>query len=180
MSLLFDELKQNLGTERDFFRQATRIQAWDEYVLVSILCTSISYNALNSYELNPAHKGIFVYDVVLEAIIQCVAGFACLSGIYATMVFSLSILYGKTALGNERDPQYDSFLENTLDIRITAFRAFSMSLGLFAVLVVLVLAEHIPTVILPPVGSAMLGLLYVGYRDWKKLVDEATPIYYDD
>ena len=55
-----------------------------------------------------------------------------------------------------------------------------MSLALFAVLVVLVLAEHVPTVILPPVGVVMLGLLYFGYRDWKKLVDEATPIYYDD
>ena len=149
-------------------------------MLVSILCTSISYNALNGYQLNPAHEGIFLYDVVLETIIQCVAGFACLSGIYATMVFSLSILYGKTALGNERDPQYDSFLDNTLEVRITAFRAFSMSLGLFAVLVVLVLAEHLPTAMLPPVGTATVGCLYVGYRDWKKLVDEATPIYYDD
>ena len=166
--------------KRDFFRQATRIQAWDEYVLVSILCTSISYNALQSFELNPEHEGVFLYEVVIRSLIQCVAGFACLSGIYSTMVFSLSILYGKTALGNERDPQYDSFLENTLDIRINAFRAFSLSLALFAILVVLVLAEDLPVMMLPPVGSVMIGLLYLGFRDWKILVDEATPIYFDD
>ena len=96
------------------------------------------------------------------------------------MVFSLSILYGKTALGVERDPQYDSFLENTLDIRIKAFRAFSLSLGLFAVLVVLVLAEDLSMMMLLPVGAAMLGFLYMGFQDWKTLIDEATPIYDDD
>lgn len=95
------------------------------------------------------------------------------------MVFSLSILYGKTALGLERDPQYDGFLENTLDIRIKAFRAFSLSLGLFAVLVVLVLAEDLGRTMILPVGAAMLGFLYIGFQDWRTLVDEATPIYDD-
>ena len=149
-------------------------------MLVSILCTSISYNALQSFEINPDHKDIFLYESVFRPLVQLVSGSACLSGIYATMVFSLSILYGKTALGVERDPQYDSFLENTLDIRIKAFRAFSLSLGLFAVLVVLVLAEDLSMMMLLPVGAAMLGFLYMGFQDWKTLIDEATPIYDDD
>ena len=93
--------------ERDFFRQSTRIQAWDEYVLVSILCTSISYGALQTFQLNPDHVGIFLYESVLKTTIQVVAGMAVLSGLYSTMVFSLSILYGRTALGLERDEQYD-------------------------------------------------------------------------
>ena len=81
----------------------------------------------------------------------------------------------------ERDPQYDGFLENTQDIRIKAFRAFSLALGLFAVLVALVLVEDLQLMLQLPVGAAMLGFLYVGLADWKVLVDEATPIYdYDD
>ena len=55
-----------------------------------------------------------------------------------------------------------------------------MSLGLFAVLVVLVLAEGLPAPMLPPVGLLLAGILYVGFADWQKLVDEATPIYLDD
>lgn len=79
------------------------------------------------------------------------------------MVFSLTILlYTKTALGLERDPLYDSFLEDTSDIRQNAFRAFSLSLGLFAVMVVLVLAEDLPLVMHLPVGGIMVGALCVG------------------
>jgi hypothetical protein len=96
------------------------------------------------------------------------------------MVFSLSILYSRTALGMERDPQYDRFLDNTLDLRIKAFRAFSLSLGLFAFLVVLVLTEDLPLMWFPYVGTATLALLYMGVQDWIKLVEEATPIYLDE
>jgi len=165
--------------ERDYFRQATRIQAWDEYVLVSVLCTSISYSALQGFQLNTDHQGIFFYEVLVRSAVQIIAGFGCLAGLYCTMVFSLSILYTRTALGSERDPQYEDFLENTLDIRINAFRAFSMSLGLFAILVVIVLAEDLPEMLHIPVGGVMLWALLFGYRDWKTLVKEATPIYFD-
>jgi hypothetical protein len=175
--LLADVKPKVLVHERDFFRQSTRMQAWDEYVLVSILCTSISYGALQTFQLNPDHEGIFLYEHVLKTMIQVVAGLAVLSGLYSTMVFSLSILYGKTALGLERDPQYDTFLDNTEEIRVTAFRAFSLALAFFASLVVLVLAEDLPLIMHLPVGGIMLVALYVGFRDWKVLVDYATDIY---
>lgn len=180
--LLADIKPKALVHERDFFRQSTRIQAWDEYVLVSILSTSMSYNALQSFQLNAEHEGIFLYESVLLTAIQIVAGLSSLSGLYATMVFSLSILYSRTSLGLERDPQYDDFLENTQQVRITAFRAFSLSLACFATMVVLVLAEHLPLVMHLPVGGVLLGALYVGYRDWKVIVDNATDIfdYLDD
>jgi hypothetical protein len=96
---LMTEVKPTLLVhERDFFRQAMRMDAWDEYVLVSILCTSISFGALQSFQLNADHEGIFFYETVLKTAIQITAGLAVLCGLYSTMVFSLSILYGKTAL----------------------------------------------------------------------------------
>ena len=39
--LLADLKPKLLVHERDHFRQSTRMAAWDEYVLVSIVCTSI-------------------------------------------------------------------------------------------------------------------------------------------
>ena len=45
---------------------------------------------------------------------------------------------------------------------------------------VLVLAGGLPTPMLPPLGIFLAGFLYVGFTDWQKLVDEATPIYVDD
>lgn len=166
--------------ERDFFRESTRVAAWDEYVLVSILCTSISFSAIQSFSLNPDHTGIFLYESVFKTLTQTVAGIAALSGLYSTMVFSLSVLYGKSALGLERDPYYDDFLDNTEDIRIKAFKAFSLALGCFAVLVVLVLSENLPLSMHLRLGGAAVGALYVGYSDWKKLIDNASEIFVDD
>ena len=163
--------------ERDFFRQSTRMAAWDEYVLVSILCTSISYNALSGFALNADHVGIFVYEVLLKSAVQLVAGLAVLCGLYSTMVFSLSILYGKTALGLELDGQYDEFFAKTEEIRDRAFLAFSLSLAFFALLVVLVLAEDLPLVMNMPIGSVMIFTLWGGYKDWQKLVDSGEEIY---
>ena len=166
--------------ERDFFRQDVRVQAWDQYVLVSILCTSISYNALDNFQLSTDHEGIYFYEVILKALIQIVAGFAVLSGLYSTMVFSICILYGKSALGLERDVQYDKFLETTSDIRVNAFRAFSAALAFFAILVVLVLSEDLPLIMHIPIGSIFIISLYLGFRDWKRLVDAAGDIFNDD
>ena len=166
--------------ERDYFRQATRLEAWDSYVLVSVLCTSISYNALQYFTIDKSHEGIFIYDHVLIWLIHLVAGSAVLSGLYSTMVFSLSILYGKTALGMERDPQFDSFMQKSAAIRVKGFRAFSATLGLFGFLVVLMLTEDLPSLGGFPLGSLMLAALLFGFKDWKSLVDNAGGIFLGD
>lgn len=178
--LMMDLKPKVLVHERDYFRQATRIQAWDEYVLVSVLCTSISFGALQDFAVNPDHEGLFFYEFFVKSLIQLTAGLACLSGLYSTMVFSLCILYGKTALGLEKDAQYDAFLDNTGEIRIAGFRAFSGALAFFAILVLLVLSEKLPLVMHIPAGSILIGAVYVGIRDWKILVDNAGQIFSPD
>lgn len=178
--LFMDLQPKILIHERDFFRQASRTSAWEQYVVVSILCSSISFGALSNFALNPDHEGIYIYDVVLRSIVQLVASVSCLCGLYSTMVFSLSILYGRTALGLERDVQYDRFLDNTQDIRDAGFLSFSSSLALFAVLVVLVLAEDLPLVMGFPIGFVMSGALVIGFRDWERLVVHAADIFFDD
>jgi hypothetical protein len=174
--LMLDVAPKALVHERDYFRQETRIQAWDEYVLVSILCTSISFGALLNFQLIPSHQGIVLYET-LKIGIQVFSGLAVLTGLYSTMVFSLSILYARTALGMERDPQYDTFLDNTEAIRKKAFRAFSLSLFSFSILVVLMLTEHLPLFMHLPLGSLMIMALFVGVRDWMVLVKEASGIF---
>ncbi|CAB9500371.1 expressed unknown protein [Seminavis robusta] len=178
--LLAEVKVKSLNHERDYFRQETRMQAWDSYVLVSVLCTSISYNALQSFRLDPIHQGVYIYETVVESLIRLTAGLSVVCGIYATMVFTLGILYGKTALGMERDAQYDDFLEQTLDVRRKAFMSFSFALGFFSLLSVVVVSEKLPLVLHLPVGAFLIGALIVGYQDWKILVDSAAPIYRDD
>jgi hypothetical protein len=166
--------------ERDFFRQSARLNAWDSYVLCSVLCTSTSYNALQAFHLDDAHQEISLYVMVLLPLIRLAAGLSVICGLYSTMVFSISILYGYTALGMERDPQYDDFLKNTAGLRQKAFTAFSLALGFFSILVGLVLSEKMPLILHIPVGIVIIAALFVGFKDWKTLVDNANPIYSDD
>lgn len=178
--LLADVRPKELVHERDYFRVATRVQAWDEYVIVSILCTSICYSSLQMDKMNPAHEGIFLYETVLRTAIQFFSGMAVLFGIYSTMVFSISILYGKTALGLEQDPEFDNFLDNTLEIRKRAFLSFSYSLGLFAIVVVLVLTEVLPSVMNFPIGAFLGVFLLIFYRDWQILTSSAGEVFDDE
>jgi hypothetical protein len=171
---------KELNHERDFFRVSTRVQAWDEYVIVGILCTSICYTSLSSRAIHPDHVGDFFYETILRTAIQLTAGAAVLFGIYSTMVFSISILYGKTALGLEQDPQFDNFLDNTVEIRKRAFQSFSFSLGLFALMVVLNLMEILPRSVQVPVIVGMSMFLYVFYRDWKVLTTAAEEVFNDE
>jgi hypothetical protein len=47
----------------------------------------------------------------------------------------------------------------------------------FAVTVILVLSEDLPLLMHFPVGSVMLGGLWIGFRDWRIMVDAAADIY---
>jgi hypothetical protein len=178
--LLADVLPKQLVHERDFFRVETRVSAWDEYVIVSILCTSICFSTLTSYSMNPDHAGVFFYEVIVRTATQLVAGVAVLCGIYSTMVFSISILYSKTALGLEQDTQFDRFLDNTVEIRKRAFWSFSYALGLFTVMVVLVLVQNLPLFMNIPLGAAIPLALYVFYIDWVTLTSAAEEVFEDE
>lgn len=137
--------------ERDFFRQSTRLASMDNYVLVSTLTASMSFGALLNFTPSAASKALvhiqspsvwLLYKFVTLAI-QVVSGLSTLFGLYATIIFSLTILYGKSALGAERDIEYDVFLRETTRARRDGFRAFSVSLGLFCLDAVLLLVERV-------------------------------------
>jgi len=157
-----------LTHERDFFRQEARLNSMDSYVLVSTLTASMSFGCLIGFSphldsttgtaaaVAAAARHIpwitsgctasarFVYQTLCLAI-QVVSGLSALCGLYATIIFSLTILYGKSALGAERDREYDRFLRRTVRARVHGTRCFSGSLALFAVEALLVNGENAST-----------------------------------
>lgn len=156
----------------------------DSYVLVSTLTSSMSFGALLGFNPSTVPASAipainFLYQGLCGAI-QVVAGLSAICGLYSTIIFSLTILYGKSALGAERDREYDKFLQSTARARVRGFRCFTLSLGLFALEAILVLVERtcFRLVSLPVCGTAAV-LLYLLYKDWKLTVDSAEMIYKD-
>lgn len=161
-----------LTHERDFFRQMARLESMESYVLVSTLTSSMSFGCLLAFDplSNSALSAQIFYRSLCMAI-QVVAGFSTLCGLYATIMFSLTILYGKSALGTERDREYDKFLRRTVRARVSGSRMFSFSLALFALEALLVLVERTcaHTACSVTVGCAGAVILYCLYRDWRSI-----------
>ena len=104
-------------------------------------------------------------------------------GLYARMIFPLTVLYSKSALGAERDREYDQFLRKTTRARVHGFRSFLFSLGLFAVEVLLVLDERTFAScrwLSLPVELSTAGILFYLYKDWKLLVRTAEESIFKD
>jgi hypothetical protein len=91
-----------LTHERDFFRQAARLESMDSYLLVSTLTASMSFGALLGFQpsVQTATTAMSAmrslgYGFICSAI-PVIAGFSALFGLYATIIFSLTVLYGKS------------------------------------------------------------------------------------
>ena len=96
-SIIDDELEEELkklGDLEPLERQLIRLEGLEPYVLVSVLTATASYSTITSEE--------FIVDGVIDwtgaGLLASALG-STLCGLYSTIIFSLSILYGKTALG---------------------------------------------------------------------------------
>mmetsp|Transcript_9877 Transcript_9877/g.18360 ORF Transcript_9877/g.18360 Transcript_9877/m.18360 type:complete len:123 (+) Transcript_9877:3-371(+) len=63
---------------------------------------------------------------------SCALATCVLSGVYATIVFTLTKMYSMTVIGNYKDAQFNEFFQETTKYRVAGFWAFCASLGSFA------------------------------------------------
>jgi hypothetical protein len=78
-----------------------------------------------------------------------------------------------------RDAMFDYFMENTEALRKKGFQAYMSALFLFVIELVLVTAECVEAEIRYPV---LIGLTLIAgfmFKDWKDIIDFATPIFAD-
>ena len=150
----------------DLEREKTRLESLESYVLVSILTASASFSVLESTTAADS--------VWSTAIVYC-AGLSAICGLHATVVFSLCVLYGKTALGRHADAAYSRFLESVAPQRVRGFTSFSASLLLFVVETALLLIQQAPPGN-PQTMAAGLALVctYTICVDWAAVLQAAT------
>lgn len=148
----------------------------------TVVIYAISQQILNiSRLISPTNNIVFFFRRSrLIVRVSHTTGFSAILGLYSTIIFSLTILYGKAALGGERDLEYEKFLRRTVRPRVHGARCFTLSLGLFMVEAFLVLIErtyHRPW-FLCVFGTTVAALFYL-YRDWRLTFRMAEYIYRD-
>jgi len=184
-----DEIEDTLGVLEPLERQEMRLEGFEPYILVSVLTAEGSYGMVS--EMNnvewamvdkmisdklPFFEILFAIDWLSIAILLS-AGSSVITAMYATTVFSLSILYGKTALGMSRDGEYYEFMQTTALQRIRAFQAFSIALLSFSVSVLLLVTERAPPPFRWPLAIASMIVMHFASTEYNSIVLAARPIF---
>lgn len=102
---LIDEMDATLGELEPLERQDMRLGGFEPYILVAVLTAQASFELVGDTDfdwdkiLASRTLADFLTDDWAKFGVLASAGLSTAYGIYATVVFSLTILYGKTALG---------------------------------------------------------------------------------
>jgi hypothetical protein len=186
---LEEEIEISIGGIVPLERQQMRLEGFEPYILVSVLTAQGSFDLIteipnvkwdNIEEM--ISQGLPVVQVIssidwLSIALVYFAAFSTVTGIYATIVFSLTILYGKTAMGTNRDEEYYQFMDATGLQRFRGFQAFSYSLLGFSMAVLLLVAQRSPPPLRIPWTVASVVILYLGVQEYDKIVLAARPIF---
>lgn len=168
------EIETKLGSLEPLERQLIRLEGFDPYVLISVLASTATYATMTSDQCNIVVDGAIDYTA-MGLYICCLGSTLC--GLYSTIVFSLSILYGKTALGMDREESYFYFLDQTGDKRFRGFQTFTASLLFFACSILLLACDKLPMKYLPYGLLASAGLVAFGFKEWSDFTKAALPIF---
>eukprot|EP00523_Entomoneis_sp_CCMP467_P021070 CAMPEP_0168842330 /NCGR_PEP_ID=MMETSP0727-20121128/7638_1 /TAXON_ID=265536 /ORGANISM="Amphiprora sp., Strain CCMP467" /LENGTH=438 /DNA_ID=CAMNT_0008895883 /DNA_START=408 /DNA_END=1725 /DNA_ORIENTATION=+ len=171
--------QQEQQDQFDLEREQTRLESFEAYILVSILTASASFAVLCELQPEEYNSHFSIDSVAFWAYCATVfmSGVSSIAGLHATVVFSLCLLYGKTALGMQNDEAYSKFVTITSAQRVRAFNSFSASLLFFALVMSMILIEKAPTILrLPAIAFAIYGTFYV-FSDWHGILEAAKVIF---
>ena len=146
------------------------LDSFDSYIVVSVLTATASFAALFEANLEDKFWGFHNAWVFICAICS-------LSGIYATVVFSLSSTYGRTAVGTGRVHIYETFYELTAVYRMRAFSMYLLSLVLFILLLIFTAVDRVEKRYRIPFLGFLLVLSIFTYHDWTTIMKAAGPIF---
>ena len=188
--LISEEIDSILGELEPLERQEMRLEGFEPYILVSVLTAEGSFgmiSEMNNVEWEDIGEVLqqgdgALWDAILGLDWLSVAtlfsaAFSTIAGIYATTIFSLSMLYGKTALGLGRDSEYFAFMDATGLQRYKAFQAFSLALLSFCTSVLLLVALRAPPIFRMPLAIGSIAILFLGYQEYQGVVEAARPIF---
>ena len=178
-----DEIDETLGDLEPLERQELRLGGFEPYILVAVLTAQASFEEIADLEVD--WKGFIDIASIQDfwnadwytVGVLISAGLSTVAGIYATVVFSLTILYGKTALGMDRDDDYYSFMDNTGLQRFRAFQAFTYGLFTFSISVLLEICTKCPELLRFPCAFVSgLSLVYAK-KEYDVIMAAAAPMF---
>lgn len=119
---------------QDLDRATVRLDGIEVYAIVSALTCATSISCFDNFNPTPIDRLIRERDVVTflaELLYYASGSLGMMTGLHATLIFSLVTMYGRTALGIDRDDAFNQFFSNTGAARFNGFISFQLSLYCF-------------------------------------------------
>ncbi|CAE7295837.1 unnamed protein product [Symbiodinium necroappetens] len=105
-----------------------RLEGQGTYAVISALVVNMGIRLLSGNSADMMSQAW----CPIACLYSCALATCVLSGVYATIVFTLTKMYSMTVIGNYKDAQFSEFFQETTKYRVAGFWAFCASLGSFA------------------------------------------------
>ncbi|KAL3776399.1 hypothetical protein ACHAWO_003907 [Cyclotella atomus] len=172
----------SLDDDLELERKQVRLDGLEVYAVVSAVTAGTLVAVFDSY-----HPGdiieLFTERRYLEVLMSIVflstgtIGIVC--GLHCIFVFSLVTMYGRTALGMERDDALEVFFADTGLQRIHGFRTFVGSLYALMIQLVILITSKVssnPWLLVISLGATS-KLMYYVYADTQLIMEKAMVIF---
>lgn len=117
-------------------RACVRLDGIEVYAIVSALTCATAISCFDNYDPTPVSillKERAIFTLLAELLYWGSGGLGMMTGLHATLIFSLVTMYGRTALGIDRDDAFNDFFANTGAPRFNGYRSFKISLYCFMI-----------------------------------------------
>jgi len=155
-------------------RACVRLDGIEVYAIVSALTCATAINCFDNYEPTPLAvivKERAVFTLLAEMFYYLSGALGMMTGLHATLIFSLVTMYGRTALGIDRDDAFNDFFANTGPARFNGFWSFKLSLYCFMTQLSFLIGRKFFFEPLRP-----LVLLATGYLSYTNLYNDAENV----
>ena len=155
-------------------RACVRLDGIEVYAIVSALTCATAINCFDNYNRTPLAVIIrerAVFTLLAEMFYYLSGALGMMTGLHATVIFSLVTMYGRTALGIDRDDAFNEFFANTGPARFNGFWSFKLSLYCFMTQLSFLIGQKFFFEPLRP-----LVLLVTGYLSYTNLYCDAEDV----
>jgi hypothetical protein len=163
-------------------RATVRLDGIEVYAIVSALTCATSISCFDNFEptsIDIIMQEYAVFTFLADLCYFCSGALGMMTGLHATLIFSLVTMYGRTALGIDRDDAFNQFFSNTGGARFSGFKSFKLSLYCFMTQLSFLIQKKFVFTPLRPLVLLVTGYLAYNhmYKDSEAVLAAASVIY---
>jgi len=164
----------------DLERVAIRLDGVEVYAVVSALTLATAVASFemidtSTWDIHWAQRNVYKLLIIVFNLLCGSIGIG--AGLHSVIVFSLSLMYGRTAIGLSHDDAYDEFFSRTALQRVRGFKSFLISMYSFMVQMMILIESRCPFILRIFVLGFTAYLLHQIHGDTQAIIKGAECIF---